>query len=260
MSADTIVPGHANPQSLNRYSYVTNNPLRYTDPTGHMLDAGCSMGCSYTPPPPPTNYCTTHPGACGNNNNNNGSNNPHNDDNSDGGAGTLLTSDGPCVGTPGNAGSFYGGYCAGGGGLLQSGINSVGGDGDCIGNVCSFTGGSIPLSYSASLDILLFDNLMVATLHENYWIPELDLPLMENPTFGGSTLISQLSSGHQVETNLGSFISGNAAHPERLTHRDIQINYWGKSNFPTQLVIRLIFGAENRGASTIYYQLPYQTP
>jgi len=35
LSADTIVPGYANPQSLNRYSYVLNNPLRYTDPTGH---------------------------------------------------------------------------------------------------------------------------------------------------------------------------------------------------------------------------------
>ncbi len=32
---DTIVPDPANPQSLNRYSYVYNNPLRYVDPTGH---------------------------------------------------------------------------------------------------------------------------------------------------------------------------------------------------------------------------------
>ncbi len=31
---DTIVPEPGNPQSLNRYSYVLNNPLRYTDPTG----------------------------------------------------------------------------------------------------------------------------------------------------------------------------------------------------------------------------------
>ncbi len=31
---DTIVPEPGNPQALNRYSYVLNNPLRYTDPTG----------------------------------------------------------------------------------------------------------------------------------------------------------------------------------------------------------------------------------
>jgi hypothetical protein len=29
------VPNPANPQSLNRYSYCLNNPLRYTDPSGH---------------------------------------------------------------------------------------------------------------------------------------------------------------------------------------------------------------------------------
>ena len=32
---DTLVPEPGNPQALNRYTYVTNNPLRYTDPTGH---------------------------------------------------------------------------------------------------------------------------------------------------------------------------------------------------------------------------------
>ena len=32
---DTIVPDFANPQSLNRFSYVRNNPLRYTDLSGH---------------------------------------------------------------------------------------------------------------------------------------------------------------------------------------------------------------------------------
>ena len=35
MQPDTIVPDYKNPQALNRYSYVLNNPLRYTDPTGN---------------------------------------------------------------------------------------------------------------------------------------------------------------------------------------------------------------------------------
>ncbi|MCR4308079.1 MAG: hypothetical protein NUV80_05980 [Candidatus Berkelbacteria bacterium] len=35
ISADTIVPDPTNPQALNRYSYVLNNPLKYTDPSGH---------------------------------------------------------------------------------------------------------------------------------------------------------------------------------------------------------------------------------
>lgn len=35
VSADTIVPHPFNPQSLNRYSYVLNNPVKLVDPTGH---------------------------------------------------------------------------------------------------------------------------------------------------------------------------------------------------------------------------------
>ena len=36
-SADSIVPQPGNPQSLNRYSYVHNNPVRYYDSDGHCL-------------------------------------------------------------------------------------------------------------------------------------------------------------------------------------------------------------------------------
>jgi RHS repeat-associated protein len=37
ISPDTIVPNLYDPQSLNRYSYARNNPLIYTDPTGHFF-------------------------------------------------------------------------------------------------------------------------------------------------------------------------------------------------------------------------------
>ncbi len=49
ISADTIVPGAGNPQALNRYSYVFNNPLKYTDPTGHCPVCGPSgaAGAAY---------------------------------------------------------------------------------------------------------------------------------------------------------------------------------------------------------------------
>jgi hypothetical protein len=84
------VPGYANPQAFNRYSYVLNNPVKLTDPTGHQcygepeecLEDDGAMGPGF----PGTgggggidggggsdddndsgglDYCATHPGSCG---------------------------------------------------------------------------------------------------------------------------------------------------------------------------------------------------
>ncbi len=45
--ADTLIPQPGNPQSWDRYADVENNPLRYTDPSGHMVacDLDVGLGC-----------------------------------------------------------------------------------------------------------------------------------------------------------------------------------------------------------------------
>ncbi|RUT46076.1 hypothetical protein EJP82_13170 [Paenibacillus anaericanus] len=55
INEDTYEGSFTNPLSLNLYTYVENNPLIYTDPSGHMADSGGASGgdplynLSYTP-------------------------------------------------------------------------------------------------------------------------------------------------------------------------------------------------------------------
>ena len=44
ISADSIVPDGSNPQSLNRYAYTLNNPLKYIDPTGNVYECSGGVG------------------------------------------------------------------------------------------------------------------------------------------------------------------------------------------------------------------------
>jgi RHS repeat-associated protein len=38
LSADSIIPGAGNPQAWDRYAGMSNNPVKYNDPTGHSVD------------------------------------------------------------------------------------------------------------------------------------------------------------------------------------------------------------------------------
>lgn len=40
-----MVPNWKNPQTLNRYSYTHNNPLKYTDSSGHCVDGVTTIPC-----------------------------------------------------------------------------------------------------------------------------------------------------------------------------------------------------------------------
>src|SRR5439155_16125613 len=62
ISADTIVPGAGNPQTLNRFAYTLNNPLKYMDPTGH-----CSVDGHWMDDTSPACTWIDNPGGTSNN-------------------------------------------------------------------------------------------------------------------------------------------------------------------------------------------------
>ncbi len=43
ISADTMVPSPGNPQDFNRYTYTRNNPVLYTDPSGHFINLAFAL-------------------------------------------------------------------------------------------------------------------------------------------------------------------------------------------------------------------------
>ena len=65
LSPDSIIPDPGSSTAFDRYAYVQNNPLVYTDPSGHLRTwgGGVCTGKKYTPTftPSPTNTPTPPP-------------------------------------------------------------------------------------------------------------------------------------------------------------------------------------------------------
>ena len=60
---DSIVPNPGNPQSLNRYGYALNNPLKYTDPTGHWSETDPDIQATLPTPDPVPPVPPVEPGV-----------------------------------------------------------------------------------------------------------------------------------------------------------------------------------------------------
>jgi RHS repeat-associated protein len=256
---DSIVPLAAQGvQAWDRYAYVNNSPTNYTDPSGHMRVAdgptrdrfSRAAFDKYVPLPWPCRQC-------------------HTDEFTLPPATLTATGNVHDVFYPGDPGDYQGVFYGSNSGVNQFNFNSVGGDGEALtlppvfpssgGNVATLSGGAVPVKYGASYELHVYDNLLIVSLHEDYFIPAYDQPLNENETFGGSALIAETSGGQQVEIGLGSLSPGNIAYGN-LTHRDSAIQFWGRGNFPTQLKIQIIYGALNRGSNRVYYPLMNFTP
>jgi hypothetical protein len=88
---DTIIPGMANPQSWNRYSYVGNNPILYKDPTDHMRINDDQIGGSPIKPPPLP--CNLLPKRKGSSSSGGSYNEPHGHNLVNGNAGGITSDD-----------------------------------------------------------------------------------------------------------------------------------------------------------------------
>jgi RHS repeat-associated protein len=58
-SADTVIPGAGNPAAWDRYAGMLNNPVKFSDPTGHIANIPCSP---HRPCEPSTPYRPPTPG------------------------------------------------------------------------------------------------------------------------------------------------------------------------------------------------------
>jgi RHS repeat-associated protein len=201
LSADTIVPGYANPQNLNRYSYVLNNPLRYNDPTGHKACGGPNKPC------------------LGKSTQKNGN---------DSGNSTIITSTNPSIGEPQNLGEYLSGVWMGGGGPNSYYVGGVTPESE--GDRVYLTGSSAGLQYGAIYSIEFYEHGAYVHITEYYQIRE--GTLYTDVASAGSILNIKTSDGVAHTVPLGEFEIG------RKHERNTTVTVYGP--YPATMNITII--------------------
>jgi RHS repeat-associated protein len=98
-SADTIIPSTQGVQAWDRFAYTNNNPVRYTDPSGHGVDCGLGESCVTDPYTKPISAGNTvkPPASLGNDNKNKGDEGEDNGYSGQAGVGSEPATPTPCI-------------------------------------------------------------------------------------------------------------------------------------------------------------------
>ena len=221
-----MIPSYTNPLDLNRYSYVLNNPIKLTDPTGHKCvgkegecegengKKGQGFGVK-TPKPKKKGTGDCRGFSC------------H-------GVQTLRSS-GPTIGTPQNLGAQLSGIWVGGGTPNHYGVMGLIPERE--GDHAYWAGVNAGLGYQNTYSIEFYENGAQIHFTETY-------SLSENTQFteiesAGSMLTVKTSDGTMGEVPLGEF---NATGKE--IKRTTSVTVYGA--YPEEMQVTILINMTNQ--------------